>query len=137
VLGIAVPYLLSLPGQALGLAVIVGLAFAVAAATFCPMLVLGIWWHRLTDAGALAGLLSGGLLAIAAVLVTITGDIRGGWPGALLAQPAAWAVPITFVVMVAVSLATARRAPADVGRVMVRLHAPESLTAELEALRRA
>jgi Na+(H+)/acetate symporter ActP len=134
VLGIALPYALSLPGQTLGLAVVVGLAFAVAAATFCPLLVLGIWWRRLTDAGAVAGLVAGGLLAIAAVVVTITSDVHGGWPAALLAQPAAWAVPLTFVVMVAVSLATARRVPADVGRVMVRLHAPESLAAELEAL---
>ena len=39
----------------------VGLAFAVAASTFCPLLVLGIWWRGLTDAGALAGLLVGGV----------------------------------------------------------------------------
>jgi Na+(H+)/acetate symporter ActP len=135
VLGIAVPYALSLPSEHLGLAAVVGLAFAVAAATFCPLLVLGIWWRRLTDAGALAGLLSGGAFAIAAVLLTITSDAHAGWPGALLAQPAAWAVPLTFAVMVGVSLATAHRLPHDVGRVMVRLHAPEGLTAELQALR--
>jgi len=35
------------------------LAFAVAASTFCPLLVLGIWWRRLTDVGALAGMLLG------------------------------------------------------------------------------
>jgi cation/acetate symporter len=135
VLGIALPYALSLPSQHLGLAAIVALAFAVAAATFCPLLVLGIWWRRLTDTGALAGLVVGGLLAITAVLLTITSDARSGWPGALLAQPAAWAVPCTFAVMIVVSLATPRRVPADVGRVMVQLHAPESLVAELQALR--
>ena len=134
-LGVAVPYALSLPSQSLGVAAIVGLAFAVAAATFCPLLVLGIWWRRLTDAGAVAGLAAGGALAIAAVLLTITSDIRRGWAGALLAQPAAWAVPLTFAVMVTVSLATRRRVPLDVGRVMVRLHAPEGLAAELQALR--
>jgi Na+(H+)/acetate symporter ActP len=48
VVGIAVPYLLSLPSERLGLAAVVGLAFAVAASTFCPLLVLGIWWPRLT-----------------------------------------------------------------------------------------
>jgi Na+(H+)/acetate symporter ActP len=135
VLGIAIPYALSLPSQYLGLAAIVGLAFAVAAATFCPLLVLGIWWRRLTDAGALAGLLVGGVLASTAVLLTITSDVRHGWIGALLAQPAAWAVPCTFTVMVVVSLATAHRVPLDVGRVMVQLHAPEGLLAELQALR--
>ena len=35
----------------------VGLAFAVAASSFCPLLVLGIWWRGLTAAGAAAGLL--------------------------------------------------------------------------------
>jgi Na+(H+)/acetate symporter ActP len=129
---IAVPYVLSLPSGHLGLAAVVGLAFAVAAATFCPLLVLGIWWPRLTAAGTLAGLAIGGVLAISAVLVTIVGGDADGWWGALLAQPAAWAVPITFVVMIAVSLATRRRVPAGVGRVMVRLHAPESLIAELQ-----
>jgi Na+(H+)/acetate symporter ActP len=136
VLGIAVPYLLSLPSEHLGLAAVVGLAFAVAAATFCPLLVLGIWWPRLTPAGAVAGLVTGGLLATAAVLVTMASDAGSGWSGALLAEPAAWAVPSTFLVMVVVSLATARRIPADVGTVMIRLHAPERLAAELRSLER-
>ena len=69
--GIVVPYLLSLPSEHLGLAAVVGLAFAVAASTFCPLLVLGVWWRRLTDVGALAGLVVGGGLATAAVLATI------------------------------------------------------------------
>jgi Na+(H+)/acetate symporter ActP len=132
--GITVPYLLSLPSEHLGLAAVVGLAFAVAASTFCPLLVLGIWWPRLTAAGAVAGLVAGGTLATTAVLLTITSDAGSGWIGSLLAQPAAWAVPLTFVVMVVVSLATRRRTPPDVGRVMVRLHAPERLAAELRAL---
>ena len=42
----------------------VGLAFAVAASTFCPLLVLGIWWRGLTVAGATAGLVTGGVLAL-------------------------------------------------------------------------
>ncbi|MGH8862531.1 MAG: cation acetate symporter [Jatrophihabitantaceae bacterium] len=128
---IGVPYALSLPSERLGLAAVVGLAFAVAAATFCPLLVLGIWWRRLTDAGALAGLAVGGLLAIVAVLIAIVSPSPRGWFGALLDQPAAWAVPITFAVMIAVSLATSRRVPAGVARVMVQLHAPEALIAEL------
>jgi Na+(H+)/acetate symporter ActP len=135
-LGIAVPYLLSLPSEHLGLAAVVGLAFAVAASTFCPLLVLGIWWRRLTDAGAIAGLAAGGALATTSVLLTITSDVGTGWAGALLAQPAAWAVPLTFGVMIAVSRFTRRRVPADVGRVMLRLHAPETLAAELRALDR-
>jgi Na+(H+)/acetate symporter ActP len=124
---IGVPYLLSLPSEHLGLAAVVGLAFAVAAATFCPLLVLGIWWRGLTAAGAVAGLTVGGLIALIAVIVTITVPPHGGWPAALLAQPAAWAVPFAFVVMISVSLLTRRSLPADVAMSMVRLHAPESL----------
>jgi Na+(H+)/acetate symporter ActP len=136
VAGIGVPYALSLPNQHLGLAAVVGLAFALAAATFCPLLVLGIWWPRLTPPGALAGLVAGGTLATAAVLVTMIAGEQRGWPGALLAQPAAWGVPVAFGVMVVGSLFSRRRIPPDVGRVMVRLHAPEALAAELRALGR-
>src|SRR6185437_2220337 len=117
---IGVPYVLSLPSEHLGLAAVVGLAFAVAAATFCPLLILGVWWRRLTAPGALAGLIAGGALATAAVLTTIIAGVARGWLGALLEQPAAWAVPLTFVVMIGGSLLTGRRIPPDVGRVMVR-----------------
>jgi cation/acetate symporter len=122
-----VPLLLALNAGDLGLSTVVGLAFAVAASTFCPLLVLGIWWRRLTAVGAGAGLLVGGGLSGGSVLVTVLGPGLTGWPGALLAQPAAWTVPIAFAVMVLVSLATPRRVPADVGRTMVQLHAPERL----------
>ena len=55
-------------------------------------------------------------------------DLPGGWAGALLAQPAAWSVPVAVLVMVAVSLATADREPAHARRFLVRLHTPESLS---------
>jgi Na+(H+)/acetate symporter ActP len=122
-----VPLLLALQAGSLGLSTVVGLAFAVAASTFCPLLVLGIWWTRLTGIGAGAGLLVGGGLSLGAVLMTVLGPDLDGWPGALLAQPAAWTVPTAFGVMVLVSLATQKRVPADVGRTMVQLHAPERL----------
>jgi Na+(H+)/acetate symporter ActP len=130
-IAILVPYLLSLPSEHLGLAAVVGLAFAVAAATFCPLLVLGIWWRGLTDAGALAGLAVGGVLATGAVLATLLAAQPGGWGGALLVQPGAWAVPISFAVMAGVSLLTRRRLHPEVSRLMVRLHIPEALAAEL------
>jgi cation/acetate symporter len=137
VLSLAVPYVLSLAGARLSLAVMVGLAFALAACTFCPLLVLGIWWKGLTDRGALAGLAVGGLLAGSAVLVTVLVSPQRGWPAALLAQPAAWIVPVAFGVMVAGSLLTRGRIRPDVGRVLVRLHAPESLAADLPSLDRS
>jgi Na+(H+)/acetate symporter ActP len=126
-LALFVPLALALMARSLAIADVVGLAFAVAASTFCPLLVLGIWWRRLTVPGALAGLVAGGVLAGVAVVVTIVGGAPGGLAGALLAQPAAWTVPAAFAVMIGVSLATPRGIPADVARTMVRLHAPESL----------
>jgi cation/acetate symporter len=106
---------------------VVGLAFAVAASSFCPLLVLGIWWRGLTDVGAIAGLIAGGGSAMAAVLLTVLGPPLTGWPAELIGQPAAWTVPLAFLVMVGVSLATGRRVPPDVGATMLRLHAPEAL----------
>jgi cation/acetate symporter len=137
VVAIGVPYLLSLSGHRISVAATVGLAFALAACTFCPLLVLGIWWRGLTDVGALAGLGTGGVLAGTAVLTTLLLSPRGGWPGALLAQPAAWIVPLTFAVMITVSLATRWRVPGDVGHVLLRLHAPESMTGDLPSLDRS
>ncbi|MGW5669699.1 sodium/solute symporter [Micromonospora sp. NPDC003776] len=122
-----VPAVLALNVSGLDVSQVVGLAFAVAASSFCPLLVLGIWWRGLTDLGAAAGVLVGGGAAIGAVLVTVLGPPLSGWPATLTTQPAAWTVPLAFTVMVAVSMATRRRLPADVGVTMLRLHAPETL----------
>jgi Na+(H+)/acetate symporter ActP len=126
ILALAIPYVLSLRTERLGLAVVVALAFTVAASTFCPLLVLGIWWDRLTDAGALAGMAVGGTLSLTAALATLTGEDPAGWPGAVLGQPAVWTVPISFAVMTLVSLASADRVPAAARRIMIRLHTPEA-----------
>jgi cation/acetate symporter len=131
VAAVVVPFALSLAARDLGLADTVGLAFAIAASTFCPLLILGIWWRRLSTAGVAAGLVTGGTLASTAVLLTIFGSVHGGWAGALLTQPAAWTLPVTVAVMALVSLATPSRIPRGTARTMVRLHAPEALSAKL------
>ncbi|WP_319459210.1 cation acetate symporter [Micromonospora sp. RTP1Z1] len=123
----AVPAVLALNVSGLDVSQVVGLAFAVAASSFCPLLVLGIWWRGLTDLGAVAGVLVGGGAAVGAVLLTVLGPPLSGWPATLTTQPAAWTVPLAFTVMVAVSLATRRRLPPDVGATMLRLHTPEAL----------
>ncbi|MFE9749674.1 cation acetate symporter [Saccharothrix saharensis] len=105
----------------------VGLAFAVAASSLCPLLVLGIWSTRITTVGAVAGMVAGGLPALVAGLVTISSRGGGAWYHVFLARPAAWTVPLGFVVMYAVSLLTPRKVPPGVNHVMVRLHAPENL----------
>lgn len=123
----AVPAVLALGLAGLDVSQVVGLAFAVAASSFCPLLVLGIWWRGLTDVGAAAGILAGGGASLAAVLLTVLAVPLPGWWGTVTAQPAAWTVPLAFAVMVVVSLATRRRVPATVGLTMLRLHAPDAL----------
>lgn len=127
VLAGSVPTVFALNVSGLEVSQVVGLAFAVAASSFCPLLVLGIWWRGLTARGAAVGVLVGGGAAAGAVLVTVLGPPLTGWPATLLAQPAAWTVPLAFTVMVAVSTATRRRVPTDVGATMLRLHTPEAL----------
>ncbi|MGH3471003.1 MAG: cation acetate symporter [Nocardioidaceae bacterium] len=117
----------ALASAGLAVANAVELAFAVAASTFCPLLLLGIWWRRLTAVGAITGLVVGGTLSGGAVIATLLGVTAHGWLGALLAQPAAWTVPITFGLMIGVSLATTSSSPIDVTKIMVRLHTPEHI----------
>jgi Na+(H+)/acetate symporter ActP len=122
-----VPLALALRTANLDVSLVVGLAFAVAASSFCPLLVLGIWWRGLTSIGAAAGILAGGGAAALAVLLTVLGHTGGGWTAVLLRYPAAWTVPLAFTVMVLASAATRGRVPDDVSRIMLRLHVPESL----------
>ncbi|MFI6348499.1 cation acetate symporter [Streptomyces sp. NPDC050560] len=105
----------------------VGMAFAVSASSFCPLLVLGIWWRGLTPPGAAAGLLLGGGSALVAVTLTVAGVGGAGWPHTLLAWPAVWSVPVGFLAMVLVSLATPGSIPPHTSAIMTRLHLPESL----------
>ncbi|GAA1650976.1 hypothetical protein GCM10009744_48270 [Kribbella alba] len=126
-LAIAVPYLAFNLTGSLSLADTVGLAFAVAASTFCPLLVLGIWWRRMSTVGAAAGLLVGGVAAITAVLVNVIGPPAGGWPKALFGQPAAWTMPLAFITVIVVSRLTPHKIPRGTARSMVRLHTPEAV----------
>ncbi len=128
IIAVLVPLVATLALPDFGVARAVGLAFAVAASTFCPLLVLGIWWRGLTAAGAVAGLVVGGAGSVAAATWTLAAeDATPGWVGVLLAQPAAWSVPLASATMVLVSRATASRVPPHTRRFMVRLHTPESL----------
>ncbi|MBO9522599.1 MAG: cation acetate symporter [Nocardioidaceae bacterium] len=125
--GVAVPLLFALVARDVSVATVVGLAFAMAAATFCPLLVLGIWWRGLTAAGAFCGLVVGGSLTGFAVLDRLLVTRDHGWFAALVAQPAAWAVPASVLTMVVVSRLTKSSRPAHVSRFMVRLHTPEAV----------
>ena len=122
------PLVLALTADRLPVANSVTFAFALAASTFCPLLVLGIWWRGLTAkersrpdrrrtvcrrcAGAHDRAAAGGLVR------------------PLMSQPAAWSVPVGFALMVGVSLLTRADIPTNVARTMVRLHTPERLNVD-------
>ncbi|WP_093797571.1 cation acetate symporter [Streptomyces sp. Wb2n-11] len=127
VIAMAVPFGLSIVTVNVPVADAVGLAFAVSASSFCPLLVLGIWWRGLTPPGAVAGLVVGGGAALTAVMATRMGLPADGWPHSLLAWPAVWSVPLGFLTMVLVSLATRDRIPAGTAATLARLHLPEDL----------
>ncbi|WP_328773160.1 sodium/solute symporter [Streptomyces sp. NBC_00286] len=128
VLSMIVPLMASVVVGGLPVADAVGLAFAVSASSFCPLLVLGIWWRRLTPPGAAAGMLVGGGSALLAVAATMAGFPGTGPLHALLAWPALWSVPLGFLTMVLVSLATPGRVPAGTAAILARFHLPEQLS---------
>ncbi|MFL4479081.1 cation acetate symporter [Paeniglutamicibacter sp. ORCA_105] len=106
----------------------VALVFAFSASTIFPMLILGIWWRRLTPMGAAAGMICGGFLVVSALVAhTIIGNTAVFMPAvsALLAQPAAWTVPTSFLIMIAVSLRDGPMDPARVERFLRQIHRPD------------
>ena len=117
----------ALPVNRFSLGLLVGWAFAIAASSFCPLIVLGIWWRRLTWIGAMAGVLVGGGACCCAIIATMFGAATHGWGAALLGQPAVWTVPLAFSVMLATSLLTQRAIPPQVEHMMLRMHLPEGL----------
>ncbi|MGV0675368.1 cation acetate symporter [Mycolicibacterium sp.] len=129
VIGGLIPIPLSLMVSGLELSRSVGLAFAVAASTLCPLLVLGIWWRGLTAIGAACGLVVGGCVCGGAALAAITGgvddDVLGGWPAVMVGYPAAVSVPLAFLTMIVVSLFT--RPTPGVAQIFARMHVPERL----------
>ena len=136
VIGGLIPIPLSLLVSDLELSRTVGLAFAVAASTLCPLLVLGIWWRGLTATGAVCGLAVGGMVCGGAVLVAITGavdeDALGGWPAVMIGYPAAVSVPVAFATMILVSRFTT--ATPGVAQIFARMHVPERLGMGIERL---
>jgi Na+(H+)/acetate symporter ActP len=138
--GGVIPIPLALLASSLELSRSVGLAFAVAASTLGPLLVLGIWWRGLTAAGAAVGLVVGGIASGLATTLAVTGgldeDLLGGWPAAIVGYPAAVTVPLAFLTMVVVSRCTASTRPPEVAQIFARMHLPERLGMGVERLPR-
>jgi Na+(H+)/acetate symporter ActP len=127
----------------------VGQAFAIAAASYFPLLFMSTWWPGMTTKGAAAGMLTGGLLALAGISLTSFSDlaVAGGKTATIFAafkplddfwkwhpllriiceQPAIWAVPLAITLMIVISKLTRKDVPADIRMKMLVLHAPEAL----------
>ena len=133
----AVAIVLGMQVEAFDINFMVGQAFAIAAASYFPLLFLSTWWRGMTMKGAAAGMLGGGILALASVSLTSFSDLK--WiPLAnfwvqypllriLCEQPAIWTVPLAIGLMIIVSKLTRREIPADIRMKMLVLHAPEGL----------
>lgn len=102
------------PGNILFL---VGAAFSLAASSFFPVLVLGIFWRRTTAAGAFAGMVTGLAVAVYYIFVNypfftrMTGIFGNRWFGVDPIASGAFGVPAGFAAAIVVSLLTPRNAP--------------------------
>ncbi|HRE82208.1 MAG TPA: cation acetate symporter [Opitutaceae bacterium] len=115
----------------------VGQAFAIAAASYFPLLFMSVWWRGMTMAGAATGMLGGGLAALACTTLINLSDLKivdmgAFWAGhpllrILFEQPAIWTVPLAILLMIVVSKMTASAVPSDIRMKMLVLHAPEKL----------
>ena len=127
----------------------VGQAFAIAAASYFPLLFMSVWWRGMTMRGAATGMLVGGLCALAAATLTNVSNLaldkgpmgkifagcapmNGFWSHhpllrILCEQPAIWTVPLAITLMIVVSRLTRKDVPSDVRMKMLVLHAPEQL----------
>jgi len=125
---------------------LVGQAFAIAAASYFPLLFMSVWWRGMTMKGAATGMLVGGLLALGSIFLTTLSDVYAVqsladlWVAHPLArilceQPAIWAVPLSILLMIVVSKATASTIPSDVRMKMLVLHAPEALGLKQEYIK--
>ncbi|WP_456324399.1 sodium/solute symporter [Desulfonauticus submarinus] len=116
---------LGFAAENLQIAVLVGLAFAIAASTFFPVLVMGIWWPKMTKNGAIAGLLTG----ILGSFIMILG--KSYLPTALqFKNPGGFVMIFTFAAIIIFSkLEYAQKGdaaiPHDVDKVMTVLHGAE------------
>jgi cation/acetate symporter len=93
-------------------------AFAVAGSALTPVIVLAIWWPRMTAAGAVTGLAIGSTVAIAAFLYAVLQPQAS--VATLLLTPTPIAAPCTVLSAVLVSRHTA--APENVSQIWVRMH---------------
>ncbi|MEW6697209.1 MAG: cation acetate symporter [Bacillota bacterium] len=120
------------------IAMLVGWAFAIAAASYFPMLIVSAWWRGTSLIGAATGMLGGGILAFLSIVTVMLAD-KGVVPAfssffyanpvirTLAEQPAIWTVPLALILIFVVSKLTPNAVPPDARQKMLVLHAPEEL----------
>ena len=133
--GVAI--LLGMQVEQLQINFMVGQAFAIAAASYFPLLFMSAWWRGMTMRGAATGMLTGGLLALIGISLTSFSDLKwipldAFWAAhplwrILCEQPAIWTVPLAITLMVVASKMTRSEVPSDIRMKMLVLHAPEKL----------
>jgi len=95
---------------------LVGMAFGIAGSTFAPVLLLTVWWTRLTTQGVIAGFIVGLVVSLLfAFLKFFEVDEFLFLP--VLVNPALYGVPAAFIAAIGTSLATT-----DVGAVDHFMH---------------
>lgn len=111
--------------ESMQIAILVGLAFAIAASTFFPVLVMGVWWPRMTKNGAIAGLATG----IIGSFFMILG--KEMFPTFLqFKNPGGFVMILSFIAIYVASKMEFKAKgeaaiPADTTEVMAILHGPE------------
>ena len=100
-------------------AFLVGLAFAIAAATFFPVLMMGVWWKKTTEKGALAGMIVG-MVGSAVMIATNLMNVH------TLKNPSIITVPAAFLVIYFVSKLDGKP-PHDTLEFMRKVHMPEKV----------
>lgn len=93
---------------------LVGAAFSLAASSFFPVLVLGVFWKRTTTRGAIAGMVTGLAVCVYYIVSTypyftqLTGFAGPTWFGIEPISSGVFGVPAGFAVAIAVSLCDRR-----------------------------
>src|SRR4051812_46925656 len=124
VLGVIAVFLgITFKGQ--NVAYMVSLAFAIAASANFPALLLSIFWRRFTTAGAVSSMVFGTVATLVLIYLSPTIQVD------ILKHPTAWfplknpallTIPLSFLIGIVVSFASARSAQVGFGAMERRMH---------------
>jgi cation/acetate symporter len=106
--------ILALRFEGQNVAFMVGLSYSIAASANFPVLMLALYWRRLTTAGAVCGLLTGAAAAVLLIVLSPTiqvdvlhralGDVQNQWWFMPLRNPSIFSLPLSLFVAITVSL---------------------------------